>query len=206
MFPGCTLEIILWLIPPVLSPSGLLTEPLLYSHDITVGMCLCQPLSRSIFYDMSVLLNNPEHQSHSCFQFRQCQRMPFCGFPTFSPGTLTWQHKSISPSFRSCLPNVVMSVAGSSLTVCEVSLAVTSGCIVFVMTALVSSRLAAAVDRCWSIDTRPATEFSLSRFSAAVKPSKSQTRWPGKRSRTKQTSSSFTTMCDGDQLLADSLT
>ena len=61
----------------------------------------------------------------------------------------------------------------SALTVCDVSLAVASGCIVFVMTAgggeaVVSSRLAAAVEICWTIDTSPATVSFSELMSAAM--------------------------------------
>ena len=112
----------------------------------------------------------PHHASHVSIHCNQCRSV---GFIPPLPASLTWQHKSISRSCSSCLPNVVVSGAGLAVTVCDVSLAVASGCIVFVMTALVTSFLAATVVSCWTIDTSPATERSLSRISAAVKPSKS---------------------------------
>ena len=82
--------------------------------------------------------------------------------------------RTASRSIRASPPNVVDS--GWFLTVCAASSAVASGCgVVFVMTAVggeaescVSSRLAAAVDRCWTIATKPAT-VSFSELMSAAK-------------------------------------
>ena len=83
--------------------------------------------------------------------------------------------RTASRSIRAGSPlNVVDS--GWFLTVCAASSAVASGCgVVFVMTAVggeadscASSRLAAAVERCWTIDTKPATVSFSELMSAAM--------------------------------------